>query len=228
MEYYLYLTPEYRGNAMTAKRDKQLLDAAREGDINRVEAALGNGAQVNAADSAGSTSLMIAASAGNLNMIQLLFKHDADANKADEEGILPLTVALDLKNWKTAALLAERTDLSTRAGDKLITALHSAFWLDLREESTLRVHFLMQRWADARIADASGKTVLAHAQESAQKWPFAQQLLAVIEEYKDGPVARQQYIDAKRKREIREAMKDIGELAAPPRAVFKRKAVPAP
>lgn len=213
---------------MSQKQEDDFRAAARRGDVTAVAGALAAGVKVDCADSFGNTALMMATGAGQGAMVEFLLSKKADANIADEDGILPLTMALKDKAWEMAGLLAGRTDLSLGHGDKHITALHSAYWLDLRDKDTARTHFLLQRFANPNIPDSLGKSVKFHATDGVERWPFAQTLRDVIEEYRDGPVVRQQRIDDKRRREIRAAMADFGDQVAPPRAVFKRKGAPQP
>lgn len=64
--------------------NKQLLDAARNGDLNEVKRLLQRGADVNAQDQNGTSALMMAA--GNLDIVKLLVSHGAYINANDNTG----------------------------------------------------------------------------------------------------------------------------------------------
>lgn len=186
--------------------EKNLLSAALKGDIDAVDEYADEGADVDAADGAERTALWHAASAGNLTMIQILFKHGADPNAPDRDGITPLIAALKEHKWKAAETLLEMADIDARAGSKMFTALHSAIWQDMADDDHRRVEFLMKHNADAYKADEAGVTPLQTARDLAQKWPAAQKLVDLIEEFKDGPEAREQYLARKRDNAIRDGM----------------------
>lgn len=186
--------------------EKNLLKAALKGDVDSVDEYADEGADIDTADAAERTALWHAASAGDLDMIQMLFKHGADPNAPDRDGITPLIAALKEYKWKAAEALLEMADINARAGSKMFTALHSAIWQDMADEGHSRVEFLMKHNADAYKGDDMGVTPLQTARDLAQKWPAAQKLVDLIEEFKDGPVAREQYLARKRDNAIRDGM----------------------
>lgn len=186
--------------------EKNLLAAALRGDLDAVDEYAEEGADVDTADAAERTALWHAASAGDIDLIQILFKYGADANAPDRDGITPLIAALKERHWKSAKALLEMADIDARAGSKMFTALHSAIWQDLADKDHRRVEFLMKHNADAYKADEAGVTPLQTARDLAQKWPAAQKLVDLIEEFKDGPEAREQYLARKRDNAIRDGM----------------------
>ena len=204
--------------------DKELLAAAIAGKADAVDELADKGANFDMKDSVERSAFWHTAAAGDTKTMIILMKHGANPNTPDREDITPLNAAVTGKKWQAAELLLEQADINARAGDKQLTALHSALWSDLRDEKTARVKFLMEHWADAKVKDASGKSPYDHAQDLAAKFPFAQQLLDFIEEYKDGPVARQQYLDRKRDDGIRAALQGTeSDIVAPAPARWKKK-----
>lgn len=206
--------------------DQNLLKAAIKGDLDYVDEYAAEGANVNAADTMERTGLWHAASNGDTDMVQMLFKHGADPNAPDRDGITPLIAALKEKEWQAAELLLEMADINARAGEKMFTALHSAIWQDLAGEDASRVAFLMQRGAQADVPDEEGKTQMQTARELAAKWPFAQKIADLIEEYKDGPAAREQYLARKRDAEIRSGMMQGTTRALAVKTASWKKAAP--
>jgi ankyrin repeat protein len=205
--------------------DKKLLNAAIKGDVDTVDELAQEGHSVNVRDSMGRSALWHAAANGDTDMIMILLKYDAQVNTADRDGIHAVTAALEDRHWKAAELLLETADPNAVAGDKKLTALHSAFWLDMAEEKTGRVKFLLERNASPVIEDYLGKSVLHYAQEGAAENPFAKQLLDIIMEYKDGPEKRQAYLDKKRDEGIREAFSGTRRaIEVPEKATFRPKA----
>ncbi|MCC6581896.1 MAG: hypothetical protein IT440_15810, partial [Phycisphaeraceae bacterium] len=116
--------------------------------------------------------------------------------------------------------LLEMAQINAQGGEKKITALHSAVWLDNAAGETSRTAFLMERWADANVQDAGGKSPLDHARALGAK-----ALVDLIEEYKDGPDARRAYLDRKRNAGIKDAFNREGgeEVEAPAQPVFAKK-----
>ena len=206
--------------------DKELLAAAIAGKADVVDKCADKGANFDMQDAAERSALWHTAARGDIATMLVLMKHGAATNTPDREGITPLGAAVTGKKWQAAEQLLEQADINARAGEKELTVLHSALWVDLRDEKVSRVQFLMERWADASVKDASGKSPYEHAQDLAARFPFAQKLLDLIEEYKDGPVARQQYLDRKRDDGIKAALQGTtADIAAPAIARWKPKPV---
>ncbi|HYD17321.1 MAG TPA: ankyrin repeat domain-containing protein [Patescibacteria group bacterium] len=203
--------------------NKNLLNAAIKGDTDSVEEMASEGALVDAADGNGRTGLWHAARSGDSDMVQVLLKLGADTGEADNDGLTPLVAAIQNLNWRVAKQLIEMGDINHQMGETHFTALHAAVNLDLRDENTNRVTFLMKAGANALIADSTGTTALARAQEHAKKWPFAKELVELIEEFKDGPAAREKYLADKRDRGIVSEMQGtVAAVPAPATARFRR------
>ncbi|MFZ5524405.1 MAG: ankyrin repeat domain-containing protein [Pseudomonadota bacterium] len=72
---------------------KELIEAVRSGDVDRLRSLLGAGAHSNLRDEEGSTLLMISSHSGNLPMVRALIDAGADVNASDERGWTPLMKA---------------------------------------------------------------------------------------------------------------------------------------
>jgi len=80
---------------MVVKWDIELLVAARNGDLIKVQTALENGANPNAKDNIGRTPLHEAAQEGHVEIVKLLLEHGANPLIADNGGHIPLDYAKD-------------------------------------------------------------------------------------------------------------------------------------
>lgn len=78
---------------LLAEQGGELFVAAAAGQVERVDALLAQGADVNAKNAIGRTPLMGAASAGNVRIIRKLLAFGADPNAADNRGITALMEA---------------------------------------------------------------------------------------------------------------------------------------
>ena len=94
--------------------DQRLWDLCCDGDIEGVEAAIDNGADVNEEDEDGCTGLMMALGSSQNNVVQVLLNHpQIDINKVDEDGYCALHWALSLDNHEGMEALLARQDLTT-------------------------------------------------------------------------------------------------------------------
>ena len=86
----------------------------RDGDIEGVQAAIDNGANVNEEDDSGWTGLMWALGKRHNNVVQLLLNHpQIDVNKVDSGGQCALHYAGFHDNHEGMAVLLARQDLTT-------------------------------------------------------------------------------------------------------------------
>ena len=89
----------------------------RYGNIEEVQAAIDNGANVNldgCEDTGGTTGLMLALDENNINVVQLVLNHpQTDINKVDEDGYCALHWAVGEDNHEGLAALLARQDLTT-------------------------------------------------------------------------------------------------------------------
>jgi cytohesin len=79
----------------TTSWDDELLEAARKGDLIKVQTALENGANPNAEDNDGWTPLHFVAQEGRVDAVKILLERGADPRIADNEGHTPLDYAHD-------------------------------------------------------------------------------------------------------------------------------------
>ncbi|HCF57608.1 MAG TPA: hypothetical protein DFS52_06395, partial [Myxococcales bacterium] len=91
-------------NALGAPGD-DLLEAAGNGDLAKVNAALKAGAGVDFKGSDGTTALMLAAAANNAKLVNLLLAKGAKLDERDGSGVTALMVAVDRNNTAIARTL---------------------------------------------------------------------------------------------------------------------------
>ena len=82
---------------------KDLWQIARTGDLNQLENALANGADINAANNFGLTPLMMAAYHGRAEMVKALVERGADVNAVDNGGLTAARLAKDAGHEETVA-----------------------------------------------------------------------------------------------------------------------------
>ena len=95
--------------------DQSFWELCQDGDIEEVQAAIDNGADVNEATLKGATGLMWALREGHNNVVQLLLHNpQTDFNKVDINGCSALHEAVAVDNHEgMEALLARHDDLNT-------------------------------------------------------------------------------------------------------------------
>ena len=112
--------------------NQQLLDAARRGDLARVEQALQNGANVDVTDNNGKTPLHWACLCGHLDVVQyLLTSHDANLEATDNRWLDDLFTGGPVCNGHldVAQYLLTSHDANLEATDNTgKTPLHLACW----------------------------------------------------------------------------------------------------
>ena len=91
----------------TQNLGEQLIVAAREGKIERVEKLLAKGADVNAGDIAGQTALMYAAGEGHSEIAEFLIEQGANVDVKNKAGRTALMIAETLGHSEIARLLKE-------------------------------------------------------------------------------------------------------------------------
>ena len=95
--------------------NQSLLEAAKDGDREKVARLLKLRADVNAADQHGCTALMWAAFYDRVEVVNLLLEADADVNATDNDGVTPLITAA---HWGyvevVEALLKKDVDVNWR------------------------------------------------------------------------------------------------------------------
>jgi ankyrin repeat protein len=165
--------------------DEKLLEAAAEGDINRVQSLIDAGANVNARDDTGDTLLHIAANSGLKDMTLLLIARGADVNaRGGPPGYTPLCAALG-SGWSTPALAeevmkTERPDLDYQ--DELYWELLHEYAGKLTVEI---VQILVAHGADVNARDEGGGRPLSYA-----LWPAPIEAVKVLLSKGADPEAR--------------------------------------
>src|SRR5439155_10936981 len=87
---------------------EELWEAAKKGDVEKVEALLDKGVDVNAKSDYGATALHFAADKGNAEVVKLLLKHKADVNVKDTfYNAKPLAWAVMKDHAEVVKLLVE-------------------------------------------------------------------------------------------------------------------------
>jgi uncharacterized protein len=160
------------------------VDAARDGDIAAVRFHLSQRVDPDTADSMNRSALFHAAYAGHEDIVKLLLERHADANLEDDEGETPFLAALEGKHFAIAALLLENgADINTISGRQQQTPLHWAFNMDLREEKTDRILWLLEKGAGTTRTNLSGQNIMNVARQRAGQFPFAGEMLEQMQEY---------------------------------------------
>ncbi len=115
--------------------NQELINAAENGNLEGVEAALSAGVDVNYADVHGNTALILAAAYGHTEMVRLLIEHGADVNRANNYGNTALTWAALYGYTEIARVLIEH-------GARIPTGEHlQRFALQLRARQVLSAVF---------------------------------------------------------------------------------------
>ena len=96
-----------RKDSTSQKEDLALIQAVESGNPSLVEAALRDGADVNAVDADGESALIVAIEGGHLSVVETLLKKGADVNAVDADGVSALNLAI--KNGQTSIANALRT-----------------------------------------------------------------------------------------------------------------------
>lgn len=111
--------------------------AIRAGDVEKVETALKNGADVNSPDNWGRTPLIVALQQGKAPVVELLVNRGASVAATDAWGRTPLLVATQLKNKAAIRLLLENKSDVNAANKNDITPLIAAAQTGNQEAATM-------------------------------------------------------------------------------------------
>lgn len=161
-----------------------IVDAARDGDIEALRLELAAHVDPDTADSMNRSALYHAAYAGHEDIVKLLLEKNADVNLEDDQGETPLIAALQGKHFSIASLLLEHgASINTVSGRQQQTPLHWAFNMDLGEEKTDRVLWLLEKGADATCKGGGDQDVIQRGRDYAGQWPFAGKIVAEMKEY---------------------------------------------
>ena len=136
-----------------------LLIAAREGDLARVQALIAGGAPVNTQDRSGATPLMAAAANGHGDAVRALIAAGADSKLKDASGRTALMAAAANRQGEiAAALLAAKTDVNAQDAEGKTALFLAAF-----AGAPGIVRALLQAGAEVDAAPPSGETALISA-----------------------------------------------------------------
>lgn len=102
-------------NQSPAISDMEFVKLCREGDTQKVEEAIMNGANVNARGNDGKTALILTSLEGHTQIAELLLKYGADINAKDDNGRTALSVA---RNAAIRKLLINAHDAERRTVSK--------------------------------------------------------------------------------------------------------------
>lgn len=150
-----------------SKKNEELFSASAAGDIHRVEQAIVDGANVNAAGSLRRSPLFASAFCNRPEVARLLMDKGSQANAKDANGMSPLHAAVIVGGIDAARVLIEKgADIKIRdsAGH---TPLHSAAATD----QVLMVQMLLENGADAVVRDKNGMTAASLALDNGHKAP---------------------------------------------------------
>ena len=137
--------------------DNELLEAAKNGDLIKVQTALENGANPNAKNNAGQTPLhyaasLFAAQEGRVEIVKLLLKRGADPNAKNKHGKTPLHYAVTVGDVNVVRVLLEHGANPNVKDDNSMTPLHYA----ARDGHVDVVRVLLEHGADPNTKDNDG------------------------------------------------------------------------
>lgn len=167
-----------------------LIKAIKNRDLSTVIEALDAGADVNA-ESGGMKRrpLHYAVHDESGLILKELLKRNAKTDVFDDGGFTPLHEAVAVGQFINAEFLLESgADINVQEGN-LVTPLHTAYFQDMRSETSLRVGFLLANGADQNktmVWGGSKKTVLEIAEETRN--PHAERLAEMLRRAPRQPV----------------------------------------
>ena len=131
---------------------EQLVQAARAGNISRVEALLRDGVHPNAHGALGFSAMHAAAEQGNVDLLSILIDHGADVNVSGRNGELPIHWAARSNSTGAIAWLIDNGVGLNAVDENGYTALHHA----AQNVSLDAIDLLAQRGANLEIAAGGG------------------------------------------------------------------------
>lgn len=140
--------------------DDSLLEAAKKGDLTKMQALLQNGVNVDSANKKGRTALIEAAASGQTQAVKLLIQHGAKLNAQDEEGFTALRAASVAGQTETVrALLDNGADVNFKHKEGLTALMVAAI-----KGRTEVVRLLVSHGADLKAkSDPFGLDALCYA-----------------------------------------------------------------
>ena len=139
--------------------NENLLNATSHENLNDVERALKNGADVNHKDNDGDTALIVASIEGNKEIVQFLLDNGADIEAKDNSGFTALFWVVYNEDKEMAQFLLDNgADIEAKYDDGF-TALHWSIYSKNQEIA----QFLLDNRADIEAKDDMGNTALFRA-----------------------------------------------------------------
>jgi len=150
--------------------NKELFQAATNGNIGKVESLLSQGADVNARDEYGQMPLHLAVVRGRQKIVELLISRGANIEGKDNAGRTPLHYAAGagglygVRDWAQAGdpniarLLLDRGANINAVDGEGRTALHYATFSSIVRRDMAMVQLLVEKEADLDIVDIRGRT----------------------------------------------------------------------
>ena len=145
--------------ARTTDWDNELLEAARNGDLIKVQTLLEKGANPNAKDDDGKTPLHNAVKEGHVEIVKLLLEHGANPNAQDDGGLTPLHSAAFHGYVEIVKLMLEH---GANPNAKTILG-HTPLHIAVQEGYVEIVKLLLEHRADPNAKDNIGRTPLHYA-----------------------------------------------------------------
>lgn len=107
-----------RAAAVTPDTGKALIDAARRGNLEAVNALIKRGARLESRDDDGNTALALAAGAGHARIVEALLSAGANANARNSSQETPLIRAASQNRGPELEILAKVSDVNSKRADK--------------------------------------------------------------------------------------------------------------
>ena len=141
---------------------KNIFEAAKFGDLNKVQQFIREGADVNSIDEDGAPVLFSALDSGQIDIIEELLKAGADVNTSGDIGITPLMISVDSEREDILKLLIKYgADINVQ--DAFVG--HTPLILSVIIERADILKLLIKHGADINAQDALGRTAASHAKE---------------------------------------------------------------
>jgi len=153
---------ESQGVAPLTDKEKELINAAKEDNIDKVRSLIEDGANVNAKDNEGFTALFYALELNYFDIVNSLIDNGADVNTNGKGGVTPLIYASfygyeDFVN----SLIEKGVDNFNAQTDVGMTALIHAS----RQGYENIAQLLIEKGADVNVKDDKGNTALMYAKD---------------------------------------------------------------
>ena len=139
-------------------KNAQLLQAAKDGNLQSAQTALGNGADINTKNKDGFTAMSISAEKGHAKIVKLLLEKGADVNVRDKYGTTALSMASQANHTEIVVLLLQN-GASVNVKDT-VNGL-SPLWVASQNGHAQVVKLLLEKGADVNVKrTGAGTTAL--------------------------------------------------------------------